>query len=188
MKWMIASDLHGAAPACERLLLRFEEEKADKLLLLGDLLYHGARNALPQRYSAPAVAAMLNGLRDRILAVRGNCDSEVDQAVLEFPITAEHAILSVGGLTVFATHGHRYGGDCPPPLGGVDVLLQGHTHVPACEDRGGFLLFNPGSVGIPKGGSRAGYMTLEEGVALWHTLEGEAWHGYSLTDRREIAL
>jgi len=186
MKWMIASDLHGAAPCCEALLERFETERADKLLLLGDLLYHGARNALPDRYNTLRVAELLNGIKDRILCVRGNCDSEIDQMVLEFPIMAEYAILSDAGQTIFATHGHRYNSACPPPLGGIDVLLHGHTHVPACAVHGGCLYLNPGSVGIPKEGSESGYMTLENGVAVWRTLGGMAWHAYSLAERKRI--
>ena len=188
MKWMIASDLHGAAPCVERLLRRFEEEKADKLLLLGDLLYHGARNALPEQYGTLAVAKLLNGVKDRLLCVRGNCDSEVDQMVLEFPITAEHAILTEAGKTIFATHGHRYSSDFLPPLGGVDVLLQGHTHVPMCEVREGCLCLNPGSVGIPKGTSENSYMTLENGVFTWKTLEGKAYCAYSLIEGKPLDI
>ena len=173
MKWLIASDLHGSALYCEQLLDAYEREKADKLLLLGDLLYHGARNDLTARYDTRAVAAMLNGLRDSIVCVRGNCDSEVDQMVLEFPIMAEYALLTEGGHTIFATHGHRYNSACPPPLGGIDVLLHGHTHVPACVAYPDHLYWNPGSVSLPKDGSHRGYLTLENGAALWKTLGGD---------------
>jgi len=186
MKWMIASDLHGAAPCVEQLLQHFAEEKADKLLLLGDLLYHGARNALPEQYGTLAVAELLNSVRDRLLCVRGNCDSEVDQMVLEFPIMAEYAILTEAGKTIFATHGHRYNSACPPPLGGIDVLLHGHTHVPACIAHEDHVYWNPGSVGIPKGGSENSYMTLENGVAEWKTLDGKTYCAYSLAEGKQL--
>ena len=127
MKYLIASDIHGSSYYCEKLLEAFEREQADRLLLLGDLLYHGARNDLPAEYSTKKVFALLNGIKDRILAVRGNCDSEVDQMVLEFPIMADYLLLQEEGLTIFATHGHLYGPENLPAVSGLDVDLYQTT-------------------------------------------------------------
>ena len=173
MKYFIASDIHGSAYFCERMLEAFEREGAERLVLLGDLLYHGPRNDLPRDYAPKRVTQMLNARRDKILAVRGNCDTEVDQMVLEFPILAEYALLDVGGTLVFVTHGHRYNLASLPPLKQGDVLLHGHTHVPACETREGITYLNPGSVSIPKEGSAHGYMVLKGGVFTAKDLDGE---------------
>ena len=175
MKLMIASDIHGAASCCERMLEAFERENADRLLLLGDLLYHGPRNDLPEDYDPKAVIGMLNGLPDAPLCVRGNCDTEVDQMVLDFPVMADYALVEAGGYTLFATHGHLFNPERLPPLKRGDVLLCGHTHVPAAEDHGSWRYFNPGSVSIPKEGSRRSYMILADGAFIWKTLEGEAY-------------
>ena len=117
MKWMITSDVHGSAYYCKKLLEAFEQEGADRLVLLGDILYHGPRNDLPRDYDPRQVTEMLNGCREKILCVRGNCDAEVDQMVLEFPVLAEYALLDLGERLVYATHGHKYGPDCLPPCG-----------------------------------------------------------------------
>jgi len=170
MKWLIASDLHGAAPACRALLAAFRRESADRMLLLGDVLYHGPRNDLPEGYDPKAVIALLNECKDRIYCVRGNCDAEVDQMVLAFPILADYLLLPVGERMIFATHGHVYNETNPPPLRPGDVLLHGHTHVAACETRAGFIYCNPGSVALPKGGAAPGYMTLRDAVLTWKTL------------------
>jgi len=173
MKWMIASDIHGSASCCERMLQRFEAERADRLLLLGDLLYHGPRNDLPEEYRPKAVIGMLNGVKGRLLCVRGNCDCEVDQMVLDFPILADYALLDLGKAMVFATHGHVYHKGALPPLSPGDILLFGHTHVPECTEQGGILCLNPGSVSIPKENSARGYMVYENGNFLWKNLEGK---------------
>ena len=170
MKWLIASDLHGSGYYCRALLDAFDREKADRLLLLGDLLYHGPRNDLPRGYDPKAVTALLNGRQASILAVRGNCDAEIDQAVLQFPILADYALLSVGSRLLFVTHGHLFHLDVLPPLHPGDILLHGHTHVPACETRDGVTYLNPGSLAIPKEDSPHSYMTLEDGVFLWKDL------------------
>ena len=130
MKLMIASDLHGSGYYTKKLVDAFQAEGADKLLLLGDLLYHGPRNHLPEEYDCPAVAQQLNAMKDNIIAVRGNCDCEVDQMVLEFPIMADYALVEWNGLTLFATHGHRYNETCPPPMADGTILLNGHFHIP----------------------------------------------------------
>lgn len=172
MKWMIASDLHGSACYCRRMLEAFRREGAQRLLLLGDLLYHGPRNDLPQAYAPRQVIAMLNEAAPSLLCVRGNCDAHVDQMVLQFPILAEYAILCWNGRTIYATHGHTLCEQSPPPLQPGDILLHGHTHVPAAVDHGAFLYLNPGSVSIPKNDSPHSYMILEDHEALWKDLDG----------------
>ena len=166
MKWMIASDLHGSAYYCRKMLEAFEREGADRLFLLGDLLYHGPRKE---------VIPLLNGKKEKLLCVRGNCDAEVDQMVLEFPVLADYAVLPVGQRLIYATHGHIYHVKNLPPLAPGDVLLHGHTHVPAWTEFGqGNLYLNPGSVSIPKENSPHSYMTLEGNTMQWKELESSA--------------
>ena len=181
MKWMIASDLHGSAVYCRRMSEAFEREDADRLLLLGDLLYHGPRNDLPEGYAPKEVIPMLNGMKPKLLCVRGNCDAEVDQMVLDFPILADYAVLPVGQRLVYATHGHVHNLKNLPPLAPGDILLHGHTHIPAWTEFGEENLYlNPGSLSIPKDGSAHSYMTLERETFCWKTLEGETYHELSL--------
>jgi len=175
MKWMIASDIHGSAAWCGRMLEALRRERADKLLLLGDLLYHGPRNGLPEGYAPKEVIAMLNGARQKIFCVRGNCEAEVDQMVLGFPVMADYCLLETAGHLVFATHGHHYNLQSPPGLGAGDVLLHGHTHVPAKVRQEGWWVLNPGSAALPKEGSAHSYMTLEDGVFTWKNMGGEAY-------------
>ena len=175
MKWMIASDLHGSAYYCRKMLEAFEREGADRLFLLGDLLYHGPRNDLPRAYAPKEVIPLLNGKKEKLLCVRGNCDAEVDQMVLEFPVLADYAVLPVGQRLIYATHGHIYHVKNLPPLAPGDVLLHGHTHVPAWTEFGqGNLYLNPGSVSIPKEDSPHSYMTLEGNTMQWKELESSA--------------
>ena len=176
MKMLIASDIHGSAHYCRELLNDWDREQPERVLLLGDLLYHGPRNDLPKEYNPKAVLAMLNARRESILCVRGNCDTEVDQMVLEFPILADYAWIAADGCRVFATHGHVYNTKNLPPLRTGEILLHGHTHIPAWEDHGTFRYYNPGSVSIPKGDSQPMYMMLEDGVFIWKTLDGEVLH------------
>ena len=177
MKIMIASDIHGSAFYCRELLAAFEREKADKLLLLGDVLYHGPRNDLPKEYAPKEVIVSLNAMKNKILCVRGNCDTEVDQMVLEFPILADYCILYVGKRMIYATHGHVYNMTTLPLLQNGDILLHGHTHIPAWTEFGeNNLYLNPGSVSIPKEGSAHGYMVLEDDMVTWNTLTGEEYH------------
>ena len=129
MTWMIASDIHGSALYCGKMLDAFEKERADRLILLGDLLYHGPRNDLPEEYDPKAVIRLLNGYRGKIFAVRGNCEAEVDQMVLEFPVMADYALLELQGHTVFITHGHVYNRNSLPSLQDGDILLHGRTHI-----------------------------------------------------------
>ena len=175
MKWMIASDLHGSAYYCRKMLEAFEREGADRLFLWGDLLYHGPRNDLPREYAPKEVIPLLNGKKEVLLCVRGNCDAEGDQMVLEFPVLADYAVLPVGQRLIYATHGHIYHVKNLPPLAPGDVLLHGHTHVPAWTEFGqGNLYLNPGSVSIPKEDSPHSYMTLEENTMQWKELESSA--------------
>lgn len=172
MKLFIASDIHGSAYYCEKMVEAYQRENAGKMLLLGDILYHGPRNDLPEQYDPKRVIAMLNEMSHSILCVRGNCDAEVDQMVLKFPIMAEYCLLVVNDRTVFATHGHVFHPGALPPLGQGDILLNGHTHVPACKDDGTYTYLNPGSVSIPKENSVHGYMILENNTFTWKDLDG----------------
>lgn len=180
MKFFIASDIHGSALFCRQMIDAYRREKADRLVLLGDLLYHGPRNDLPEGYAPKEVIELLNGIRNELLCVRGNCDTEVDQMVLRFPILADYALLPCGSRTVFATHGHRFHRDNLPPLKAGDILLHGHTHVPACEPIGDGYYLNPGSVSIPKENSPHGYLTAEDGVWTWKDLRGAEWKTLTL--------
>ena len=172
MKWFVASDIHGSAYYCEKMLQAFDREKADRMLLLGDLLYHGPRNDLPRGYDPREVIRLLNERRGRILCVRGNCEAEVDQMVLQFPVMADYCVLCVGERVIYATHGHLFGEEDPPPLQAGDILLGGHTHVPKCADHGDYWYINPGSVSLPKEGSHRGYLLIGEEF-VWKDLEGE---------------
>lgn len=173
MKWMIASDIHGSACYCRQLLNAYNREQADRLLLLGDLLYHGPRNDLPEEYDPKQVIALLNSKKQHILCVRGNCDTEVDQMVLEFPIMTDYCVIADGETLIYATHGHHFNEQNVPPLHRGDILLHGHTHIPDCVPHSTYTYMNPGSVSLPKEGSWHGYMTLENGHFLWKTLTSE---------------
>ena len=129
MKWMIASDIHGSAFYCRKLMEAWKKEETGKMILLGDLLYHGPRNDLPREYAPKEVIGLLNAHKDEILAVRGNCEAEVDQMVLDFPVMADYMILCDAGINVYATHGHIWNSENLPPLVEGDVLLHGHTHL-----------------------------------------------------------
>ena len=178
MKWMIASDLHGSAYYCKKMVEAFEREGADRLLMLGDLLYHGPRNDLPRDYAPKEVTPMLNGLKNKLCCVRGNCEAEVDQMVLDLPVMADYCILPAGEKLIYATHGHIYNGKNPPPLAEGDILLHGHTHVPAWTEFGqGNVYLNPGSLSIPKENSPHSYMIFEDGVFCWKDVDtGEIYH------------
>ena len=177
-KWLIASDLHGSAYYCRRLLDAFAREGAERLIFLGDILYHGPRNDLPRDYAPKEVIALLSPYKDRIFAVRGNCDTEVDQMVLPFPILADYAVLTAGERTVYLTHGHKYGKDNPPPLRQGDILLCGHTHVTAKDVGEGFVYLNPGSLSIPKENTPNGYILLDGDTFRFKTLGGEEYDSF----------
>ena len=153
-----------------RILL--QKEEAERLVLLGDLLYHGPRNDLPKDYAPKQVISMLNEMKNQIYAVRGNCEAEVDQMVLEFPVLADYCILAIDDLTFFATHGHVYNQDHLPPLMAGDILIHGHTHVLKAEKRDGYILLNPGSVSIPKEGNPPTYAIYEDGIFSIRDFDG----------------
>ena len=182
MKYVIASDIHGSAYWCNQLLAAFANEGADKLILLGDLLYHGPRNPFPDDYSPQKVFTALNAIKDKILCVRGNCDSEVDQMVLEFPILADYALLSVQKKTLFLTHGHLFNAENPPLLKAGDLLFNGHFHTPCKQDLpNGGTYINCGSVSLPKPEMPHSYLVLEEDTLYFKDLEtGGIFDYYSL--------
>lgn len=165
MKLFIASDIHGDIDCAKATYEAYLKEGADKLLLLGDLLYHGPRNDLPPSYAPKQVIELLNGIKEELICVRGNCDTEVDQMVLAFPILADYAIISADGLTVFATHGHNHNTEKLPPLRKGEILLHGHTHVLCAKPFGNENYYlNPGSVTLPKEGNPKTYGLLENGI------------------------
>ncbi len=180
MKWMIASDIHGSAYYCDLMLKAYEKENAQSLILLGDLLYHGPRNDLPRNYAPKEVLAMLNNFAQkpdtRLLCVRGNCDAEVDQMVLNFPILASYAVMATGSRLIFLTHGHDLSEQNPPKLNQSDIFIQGHTHIPRCVINSNIYYLNPGSISIPKNNSWHGYITMETSAnelrIEWVNLEG----------------
>ena len=181
MRWFIASDIHGAAGYCRQMLQAFAREKAERLLLLGDLLYHGPRNDLPPEYNPKEVIALLNEHASQILCVRGNCEAEVDQMVLNFPVLAEYAWLEWSNRLIFATHGHHFNAQNPPQLQAGDILLCGHTHIPACEKCGDLLYINPGSISIPKNNTPHSYICSDGQSLVWKDLSGREYMRHELT-------
>ena len=172
MKLFIASDIHGDFDAASAVIERYRESGAERLVLLGDLLYHGPRNDLPEAYAPKKVIELLNSYAGEILAVRGNCEAEVDQMVLEFPVLADYAFVETDGVRMILTHGHKYGKDTAGFVRRGDVLLCGHTHVSAAESFGDNNLYlNPGSVSIPKENTPRGYIIYENRVFSFRRLE-----------------
>ena len=181
MKLLIASDIHGSAKYCRLLLEACVRERADHLLLLGDILYHGPRNDLPEEYAPKLVTEMLNAKKNEIYAVRGNCEAEVDQMVLGFPVLADYALIPIGDRMIYATHGHIYNRDNLPPMKQGDILLNGHTHIPACEDMGDYVYTNPGSVSLPKENTPRGYIVLEDWKFVWKDLNGREYMSWIMS-------
>lgn len=180
MKWMIASDIHGSEYYCKELLKAYKAEGAERLLLLGDILYHGPRNDLPKDYAPKKVIEMLNAMKNEILCVRGNCDTEVDQMVLEFPVLAEYLLIPLQNRVVFAVHGHNFNEKNLPPIKEGDILLNGHTHVPKCTEHESYIYMNPGSVSIPKENSWHGYMMLQDNTFTWKDFDGNVKNIYTI--------
>ncbi len=182
MKLMIASDLHGDAVCTKLLIERFLAVKADKLLLLGDILYHGPRNDLPEGYAPKEVISLLNPIKDSLLCVRGNCDTEVDQMVLEFPILADYAFILDGDIEIFATHGHKYNTSTVEKLKKGTLLLHGHTHVPVAVEFGNDNVYiNPGSTSIPKENSPKSYIVFEDRkFSFRKLLDGSEYMSYTV--------
>lgn len=177
---MIASDIHGSAKYCRQLLQCFDKENSHKLILLGDILYHGPRNDLPEQYEPKKVIEMLNSYKEKIMCIQGNCDTQVDQMVLEFPILTQTLCLYVDGHYIYASHGHIENPENPPFLTHDDILLNGHTHVAKVKQYENFLYVNPGSVSIPKENTNRGYMIYENNKFIWKTLNGEKYMEYEL--------
>ena len=167
MKYVIASNIHGSAYYCRLFKKRCEEEAPQKIILLGDLLYHGARNPLPPEYSTLECAEILNSMKENILCIRGNCDSQVDTLVLEFPVEADFAFLPLKDRTAIFAHGHL----TPACLKKGDILFNGHFHVPAFEERESCTYVNCGSVSIPKEDSPHSYVVLEGNSLVWKDVE-----------------
>ena len=173
MKLLICSDIHGDFDSAKRAISAFNNEGADNLIILGDLLYHGPRNDLPPTYAPKSVIELLNSYKSKILAVRGNCDAEVDQMVLEFPILADYAYIDADGLRIFATHGHNHNTETPPMLLSGDILLHGHTHIPSFEAFGDSNVYiNPGSIALPKGGHPRSYIIYENRTFTLKDIDG----------------
>ena len=180
MKLLIASDIHGDADCCRAMLDAAEKEGAQKILILGDILYHGPRNDLPEGYAPKKVIEMLNAVSDKLLCVRGNCDTEVDQMVLSFPVLSDTAFVydSEADLTLFMSHGHKYSPDNMPPISGKTVFLYGHTHLLGKTEVCGIPCINPGSVSLPKGGNEKSYAIYERGGLEIKTFEGKTLEKY----------
>lgn len=180
MKLMIASDIHGSAYFCQQLVDRFHAENPTKLVILGDVLYHGPRNPLPQDYNPQKVAEMLNTIAQHIIWVKGNCDADVDQLLLNFPV-CQSATLFVDGKTIFASHGHVHCKDTPPALAKGDILVNGHFHVPTAEMFGNDNLYvNCGSVSIPKQNSPHSYLVLQDNTFVWKDLQGQTYKTHNV--------
>ncbi len=173
MNILIASDIHGSAYFCSKLVERYREQKAEKLILLGDVLYHGPRNDLPKDYSPKEVISLLNPLAHEIMCVKGNCESDVDGMVLDFPVDAENALIFTDEKCLYLTHGHKIRED----ISKLNcILVNGHTHVPLCEEKDGYLHINPGSVSIPKEGSCHSYICFDGKKFVWKDVEtGKAY-------------
>ena len=161
MRFLIASDIHGAAEPAAEISRIYRAGNFDRLLLLGDLLYHGPRNELPESYAPKKVISILSELSDSIMAVRGNCEAEVDQMVLPFPVLSESALVFADGLSIFLTHGHIWTEEKHP--GGIDAFFSGHTHIPVLKNENGLIILNPGSTSIPKGGFDPSYAVYDDG-------------------------
>ncbi len=181
MKLMIASDIHGSAYYCGKLMELYKKEEPDRLLLLGDLLYHGPRNPLPKEYDPKQVLAMLNSVKEKIISVRGNCDSEVDQMVLEFPMMSDSAIIDMGNMILFASHGHIYSPENLPPMTKGSIFASGHIHIPVCKDVNGILCINPGSVSLPKDDTPNSCIIIDGGVIEWKNLDEETYKSYNIS-------
>ncbi|MFV0347477.1 MAG: phosphodiesterase [Halodesulfovibrio sp.] len=173
MKILFISDIHGSLPRAQTVFAAAEPDSLDAIVVLGDILYHGPRNPLPEGYDPRATAAFFNSYKDRIIAVRGNCDSEVDQTLLEFPIRTDYSWLFIDGMRIFLTHGHLWGEAKLPPLAEGDVFAYGHTHIPRAHVVNGIGIWNPGSCSLPKEGNEPSYGLYEDGVFRVLTLDGE---------------
>lgn len=174
MKYLFASDIHGSEYYADKIVRKFDELGAENIILMGDLLYHGARNDLPGGYDTKAVTKILNAYSTKIIACRGNCDSEVDQMVLDFPMQSDYNILNLNGITFFQTHGHIYSPEHMPPMGVCRAFVFGHIHLPVAREENGVVILNPGSTTIPKGGNPGSYGVLDENVFTIYSVEDDS--------------
>ena len=172
MRYLIVSDIHGSATRLEKVLDYFTREHMDMLLILGDIINYGPRNGLPEGLDAQRVAAMLNAVSDKIIAIRGNCDSEVDQMLLDFPMMGDYTMVVDDGTRLLLTHGHHIN-ETNRPTVGCDIFLYGHTHLPKIEKQDGCIVCNTGSITFPKEGNEPTFATYEGGTLRLHRLDGE---------------
>jgi len=175
MKLFFISDIHGSLYYLNKVMEQYKKEDADYIIILGDELYHGPRNPMPKEYNPQEVARILNNYKDKIIAVRGNCDSEVDQMLIEYPIMSDYSIVLYNGRRLFLTHGHIYNEENLPNLSEGDVLIYGHIHVPVAKKENGIFIINPGSIAIPKDDTPHCYAVLEDNVFKIKTLDGEIY-------------
>ena len=181
MKLMFASDIHGSALWCEKMLGVYEREKPEKLCLLGDILYHGPRNDLPEGHAPKEVIKLLNPLKNELICVRGNCDTEVDQMVLEFPVLADYALVYADDHEFFLTHGHIHSPQSLPPVSPGTVMINGHTHIPKAERVSGVHCLNCGSAALPKENTPHSVLICEDGAFRWLDIaEGGVFMEYRL--------
>ncbi|MNV57709.1 Phosphodiesterase YfcE [compost metagenome] len=174
MKLMFISDIHGSLHWLKLALEKVNEETPDGLVFLGDFMYHGPRNPLPEGYDPQGVAKELNGIKGRITAaVRGNCDAEVDQMLLAFPMMGDYAQLWADGRRIYVTHGHGFSIDNLPELQPGDIFIQGHTHVPVADKKEGIYVLNPGSISLPKENYPNSYAVLEGGKYTVKSFTGD---------------
>lgn len=181
MKFLFASDIHGSFHFCSKLIDVYNDEQPDKLILLGDLLYHGPRNNLSQNYNTMEVANLLNSIKQNIICVRGNCDAQVDQMVLEFPIMSDYLLMYIDQKLVFLTHGHIYNKNNLPNLNNGDIIIHGHTHVPTVENLNGITYINPGSISLPKNNTPNTYMLYEDGLFQIKDFSGNTFKEYKIS-------
>ncbi len=181
MKLFIISDLHGSAEYCRQMIDAFVNEHADKLVILGDVLYHGPRNDQPEVYSPKAVTAMLETVKEKILCISGNCDAEIDKEILPFPVASDLGVIFVDGLNIYLAHGHKR----PPILMKGDVYITGHTHIQLNEVENGYYHLNPGSVSIPKADSKHGYIVYENKKFTFKDLQGEIFDELEISEKTE---
>ena len=172
MTLFFLADIHGSEYYLAKAMDRFEKEGASFLVLVGDLLYHGPRNPFPRDYSPAKVAEMLNELDKKIIAIRGNCDSDVDQMVLSFPMLSDHGSILINNKRIFLSHGHVYNSENLAPLNRGDIFVTAHTHIPEILEKDGVIVFNPGSISLPKGGSVNSYGVMDEEVFVVKDLNG----------------
>jgi putative phosphoesterase len=184
MKLLFLSDIHGSAYYMSEMMQAIKREKPDQIVLLGDALYHGPRNPLPKDYDPKQVVEMLNSLKNKIIAVRGNCDSEVDQMLIEYPMLADYGVLYIEGKRCFISHGHLFNGGEDLNFQKGDIYIQGHTHIPKLEWREGILKLNPGSVSLPKQNTEHSYAIIEKAKFILKNLDGRVIESIGLDDEQ----